>query len=153
VTKDGVEELSQLGRRKEDDDLGFALVDELVVNDETKNVRDELRVVLEDGDVLIDSKDRLVGSFRDDIEEEGGGFEGSLSDLLDCGGDGGGEEEGLSRGRELGNDVGEVTLETHVQKGIGLVENELEIENAREGESVKDFGQKGTRERVWRREV
>ena len=137
VSKDGVEELSQLGGREEDDDFGFALVDELVVNDESKDVRDELRVVLENGDVLIDSSDGLVGSFGDDVEVEGGGFEGLLSDFLDRGGDGGGEEEGLSRGRELGNDVGEITLETHVQNGICLVENELKIGDEREEESVK----------------
>ena len=129
------EELGESSRRKEHDGLSssdstvlgsFASVKELIVGDETEDVNELIRSGREDSVVLRNVKMSVDFVGGDGVDVGVILFETLASDFTDLFRNGCGEEEGLSIVvvGYMSNYRGDIVGETHIEEGIGFIENE-----------------------------
>lgn len=128
-SKDFGEEHRALRRVIEQDDLGGSRVKELILSNQSHDMRDlvagrgEGRHVLRD----VGVHGRIVFIYAVYVTEVL--VQAGLSDLTNGRGDGGTEEESLTDGSagKLVDDALDVRAEAHIQEGVGFVEHELNI--------------------------
>lgn len=129
------EELGESSCREEYDRLsssnstvlgGFASVKELIVGDEAEDVNELIGSGRKDSVVLRDVKMSVDFVGRNGVDVGVILLETLTSDFTDLFRDGSGEEEGLSIVvvGNMSNYSGDIVGETHVEEGVGFVEDE-----------------------------